>query len=157
MKLIGQDTIIEFSAYQITDFESSSSPYESHYYHSNVEVEKSSVKREIRANSYYLISTNQLKRRLLVEMLEPKGPDSYFNWNFYDEILQQKEWFSSYVFDPEASEMIKDPEILKALEVFVSKDSTNRNNSRAKLAFLYKQSSHYEGDRHMIYPVYRIE
>ena len=157
MKLIDQDTIIAFSAYQIIDFESSSTPYESHYYHSNVEVEKSSVKREIRANSYYLISTNQLKRRLLVEMLEPKGPDSYFNWNFYDEILQQKEWFSSYVFDPEASEMVKDPEILKALEDFVSKDSSKRDNPRAKLGFLYTQSSHYESDRHMIYPVYRIE
>jgi len=38
----------------------------------------------------YKISTNQLGVKYLLETLEPEAVDSYFNWNFFDTILQQK-------------------------------------------------------------------
>lgn len=37
-----------------------------------------------------LINTQQKARRYLVETLEPEAQDSFFNWNFFDSILQQK-------------------------------------------------------------------
>ena len=86
------------------------------------------------------------------------APQIFFSFCFYDdEILQQKEWFSSYVFDPEASQLLKNEEMAAQLKAYVNADTSSRDNARSKLAFLYEQSTHYERNRHMIYPVFRIE
>ena len=42
-----------------------------------------------------------------METLEPTATDSFFNWNFFDGILQQKEGFSPYVFQDIATELLK--------------------------------------------------
>ena len=53
----------------------------------------------------------------MVETLEPESEDSYFNWNFFDTILQQKEGYSSYVFEDLAKEFLdKNPKIKAELE-----------------------------------------
>ena len=88
-------------------------------------------------------------------MLEPKGPDSYFNWNFYDEILQQKEWFSSYVFEETAYEILQEnPELRKEFDEKRLSDTPFTNNAFAQLYWIYKHSSYYES-AHLRYPVYR--
>lgn len=157
MTLLPEDTTLMVTSYKISDYKTSPQPYESHYYHYDVSMEVSTEDVKLLKNSYYIIPAQQRAKRLLVEMLEPQAPDAYFNWNFYDEILQQKEWFSSYVFDPEASQLVKNEVIAAKLNVYVDADTASRDNARSKLAFLYEQSTHYERNRHMIYPVFRIE
>ncbi len=56
----------------------------------------------------YLIPTDQPGIRYLLEVLEPAAVDSFFNWNFFDPILQQKEGFSPYVFEDLASELLNE-------------------------------------------------
>jgi hypothetical protein len=34
-----------------------------------------------------------------LETLEPEAVDSFFNWNFFDTMLQQKEGYSDYIFE----------------------------------------------------------
>jgi len=157
MLRLNEDTSFTVSCYRIADYKTSAGPFESHYYHYDVKLEPFENVVHCLKNSYYLVSMDQPKKRLIIEMLEPQGPDSYFNWNFYDEILQQKEGFSSYVFDREASELLKDEKLSNALAAYVASDPEKRNNKRAKLNFIYANSSHYERNRHLIYPVYRIE
>ena len=53
------------------------------------------------------IPTKQKGIRYLIETLEAEATDSFFNWNFFDTILQQKEGFSSYVFEDIAAEYLK--------------------------------------------------
>lgn len=154
---IVEDTSMTVSSYRIEGYQTSTRPYESHYYHYDVQLEKYRQEVHLLKNSYYLISTGQAKKRLIIEMLEPQGPDSYFNWNFYDEILQQKEGFSSYVFDREANNLLNDKKLASEFESFLASDSSANDNARAKLNFIYKKSSHYERNRHLIYPVFRIE
>ena len=36
----------------------------------------------------------------------PGAPDSWFAWNFLDAILNQKEYFSAYVFEDLADQML---------------------------------------------------
>jgi hypothetical protein len=55
----------------------------------------------------YIIPTDQRAKRYIVETLEPQATDSYFNWNFFDGILNRKEGFSDYVFEDEAAELLK--------------------------------------------------
>lgn len=156
MMLIERDTLVEVQAYEIEEFDTPPRPFEGHYVYSNTTVTEQFWSKSIAANQYYLISTQQNKRRFLVELLEPTAPDSYFNWNFYDEILQQKEWFSSYVFDQKAEELLKDSAIRRAFEQQRAEDPHFADNAFSQLYYLYRNSAHYERERHMIYPVFRI-
>ena len=157
MQLIDNDSTFDLVAYEITDFNTATNPYEGHYAHDQCEVEKQFWNKKLLASTYYLIDVNQAKKRFIIETLEPEAPDSYFNWNFFDEILQQKEWFSSYVFDAKAEEILKDPKIKKVYDEMMAKDPTFSESTMNQLYFLYRNSEHYERERHMIYPVYRIE
>ena len=65
----------------------------------------------------YIIFVDQAMNRYIVETLEPQGPDSFFAWNFFDGILMQKEYFSSYVFEDLAAEYLRQhPDLKEQLE-----------------------------------------
>lgn len=154
---LDRDTQMTVSQYRILDFETVETPYEGHYLHSSTSVVAEPIVRNFLKGSYVLASTDQRMKRFLIETLEPSAPDAYFNWNFYDEILQQKEWFSSYVFEAEAAAMLKDPDHRKAFEQFLLEHPEHAENAFTQLYFLYKRSPHFEADRFMIYPVFRID
>ena len=149
------DTIINVESYKIGAFETKKSPYEGHYAHYNTNVNTTHKNVTFRKGDY-LISTNQKAIRYLLETLEPSAPDSFFNWNFFDTILQQKEGFSPYVWEDKAEELLKNnPKIQMEYNVKISYDEDFANNWYAQLDWLHKQSKHYES-AHLQYPVYRI-
>lgn len=91
-----------------------------------------------------------------METLEPQAPDSFFNWNFFDTILQQKEGFSPYVWEYKIVEILKtNPRLQIAFNVKKSYDKDFANNWYAQLDWLHKQTDYFE-KAHMQYPVYRI-
>jgi hypothetical protein len=88
--------------------------------------------------------------------LEPQGPDSYFAWNFFDGIPQQKEYFSSYVFEDKAAELLKkDDSLRKKLEEKRKTDAAFAASAEDQLMFVYRNSSYYELT-HNRYPVARL-
>ena len=102
------------------------------------------------------MATDQKARRFLMEVLVPSAPDSYFNWNFFDTRLQQKEWYSTYVFEGKAAELLKQNQALKSeFEEKLKSDTTFANNPRARMYFLYQHSEYYE-PQHKTLPVYAI-
>ncbi len=142
--------------YRIGNFKTTEKAYEGHYLHSELEVTT-----ETRNWRYYkgdyVIYLNQASNRYIMEMLEPQGPDSFFSWNFFDGILMQKEYFSSYVFEDLAAEMLRKDKSLKAdLEARKKDDPKFANSAYEQLMFIYKRSPHYE-PTHMLYPVARVE
>ncbi|MEL7004878.1 MAG: hypothetical protein AAFN93_19380, partial [Bacteroidota bacterium] len=153
---IKSDSTIEVEAYRITDFNTASNPYEGHYLHNQVEVERYMKTITLRAGDF-LIDTQQLAVRYLIETLEPEAPDSFFAWNFFDTILQRKEGFSPYVFEEIAFELLSKDSKLKAnFEKRKTEDTDFASNWYAQLDFIYKRSPHYE-KAHMEYPIYRIK
>ena len=150
------DTIINVEVYKIGAYETRKSPYEGHYAHYNTNVNSSNEKIAFRKGDY-LITTNQKAIRYLLETLEPTAPDSFFNWNFFDTILQQKEGFSPYVWEDKAEELLKGNKKLQMeFNVKISYDDDFANNWYAQLDWLHKQSKHYE-KAHLQYPVYRLK
>jgi hypothetical protein len=92
----------------------------------------------------------------LVETLEPDAPDAFFAWNFFDAILQQKEYFSDYVFEDDAAQLLKaNPALQKALDEKRNTDTSFTQNGEAQLAFIY-QHSPYQEPEYLRYPVFRI-
>ena len=141
--------------YDIVHFETVNGPYEGHYLHYSVEVDKA-VQNITYRKGDYVIPTRNLNARFIIETLEPQAVDSYLAWNFFDAVLQQKEWFSSYVFEDEAAAVLaSNPELQKAFEEKKKTDPDFQANAFAQLYFIYKGSDHYEPS-HNQYPVTRM-
>ena len=155
MYQLEKDTLMDVEMYYIKSFKSQNSPFEGHYLHHSVEVEAKEMKRRYFAGDW-LIEMNQVANRYIVETLEPQAMDSFFNWNFFDAILGQKEYFSAYIFEDEAAKILKDnPELRKELDAEIAKDEKLKNDGMAQLNWIYKKSAYYE-DSHLLYPVGRV-
>ncbi|NGY38295.1 M14 family metallopeptidase [Flavobacterium sp. XN-5] len=150
-----KDTLIEVESYKIADFKTSGAAYEGHYIHRDTKI--SSIKENLAfAKGDYVVATEQKGIKYLLETLEPEGIDSFFNWNFFDTMLQQKEGYSDYVFEDTAAQILKDNPKLKAeLDQKKKEDPKFANSPQAQLDWVYKHSVYYE-KAHLQYPIYRV-
>lgn len=153
-KTLEKDSVITAEVYHIKDYQTSKTPFEGHYMHYQTSINRSIEKIDFKKGDI-IVSTDQKAFRYLIETLEPEAPDSFFNWNFFDTILQQKEGFSPYVWEDKAFELLAQNEELKANFEEKKKDSIFVNNWYAQLDWIHKQSYNYE-KAHMRYPVYRV-
>ena len=150
-----KDSLIEVKSYKISDYKTTSSAYEGHYSHRNTKV-ISNTEKIIFKKGDYIFSTNQKGVKYLLETLEPEAVDSFFNWNFFDTILQQKEGYSDYVFEDLAFQILKEyPQLKSELEQKIKDDSKFANNPEAQLDWIYKHSVYYE-KAHLQYPVFSL-
>jgi hypothetical protein len=148
-------TNLSVEGYEILTYETTKSAYEGHYLHSNIKV-KSHQKILPYRKGDFVVPVRNTKLRFIVETLEPHAVDSYFAWNFFDATLQQKEWFSAYVFEDEAAEMLKNDPALKAeFEQKRANEPEFAASDFAQLYFLYKRSPNYEPSVNL-YPITRL-
>lgn len=155
LSTIEKDTILTVESYKIDDYKTRPNAYEGHYAHYNTKV-KTTKEKVIFKQGDYIVNTNQNALRYLLETLEPTAADSFFNWNFFDTILQQKEGFSPYVWEDKALQLLKtNPKLQIKYNVKISYDKDFANNCYAQLDWLHKQSKYYE-KAHLQYPVYRL-
>ena len=154
-KELQSDSLITVESYKIVDFKTVKNPYEGHYLHFDTQVSSELKTKKFRKGDY-LVSTKQSGVKFLLETLEPEAVDSYFNWNFFDGILGQKEYFSDYVFEDTAAELLKTNKALKtAFELKKASDDKFAEDGEAQLDWVYKNSEYYEGSVNQ-YPIYRI-
>ncbi len=149
------DSIIEIESYHIENYKTSKNPYEGHYFHYNTSV-KSKKEKVSFLKGDYIFFTQQSGVKYLLETLEPEAVDSFFNWNFFDTILQQKEYFSAYVFEDLAKEILNNNPILnKEFEALKQENKNFNENPEQQLDWIYKHSNYYE-KAHLKYPIFRI-
>lgn len=155
MSSFQKDTLINAEVYRIANFKTRTTPYEGHYLHYNTEVTSVMENIEVKAGDV-VVETHQEAIRYILETLEPEAVDSFFNWNFFDAILQQKEGFSPYVFEDTATKILKNnPELKTEFEALKNENEAFRNNAYAQLDWIYKRSKLYE-KAHNRYPIFRI-
>ncbi|WP_299227659.1 M14 family metallopeptidase [uncultured Psychroserpens sp.] len=156
MHLIENDTMLTVENYKIDSYQTRQNPYEGHYQHYNTKVTSSINKVKFHKGDY-IVYTHQNAFRYLLETLEPQAPDSFFNWNFFDTILQQKEGFSPYVWEDKAKEILSsNPKLQTEFNTKKSTEKDFSDNWFAQLDWLHKQSTYYE-KAHLQYPVYRLK
>ena len=155
MKQLSKDTAIHVEVYYIDEYKTVKSPYESHYLHYGVKVSRDTQLIQYHKGDY-VVQVNQAANRYIVETLEPEGGDSFFAWNFFDGILQQKEWFSDYIFEEKADSLLKSNPALKAqLQTKQKSDTAFANDHWAQLYFIYSHSPYMEKTYNR-YPVTRL-
>ncbi len=155
LQQIEKDTTLMLEVYRIKNYTASTRPYEGHFRLNRVETEKGMEPIALRKGDY-VAYTNQQGNRFLVEMLEPEGPDSYFSWNYFDAILQQKEGYSNYRWEEVAAAWLKENPTLRAtLEAKKAAEPDFAKNSSRILQWVYQNSPYFEPG-YMRYPIYRL-
>ncbi len=153
--IVKEDTALMAEVYKIKDYKTRGYAYEGHYPHYNTMVSCSKKQVNLYAGDY-IIPTDQAGIRYIMETLEPAAVDSFFNWNFFDPILQQKENFSPYVFEDLALKILENnPELRESFQFKKDTDEAFSQNAYDQLHWIYKKSKYYETS-HLQYPVYRI-
>lgn len=153
--LVPEDYKATAEVYHISDFETFSAPFEGHYLHYNTHVTKSIEEIQIHKGDLR-VPTNQKGIRYIMETLEPSATDSFFNWNFFDAILQQKEGFSPYAWEDLAYQFLQEnPKLKETFDKKRKADSEFAKNSYRQLEWIHKNSPYYETP-HLRYPVVRL-
>ena len=155
MDKVVKDTVLTATIYKIKNYNTVKYPYEGHYKHYNTETESSTENVMVKKGDY-IVNTQQYGVRYILETLEPSASDSFFNWNYFDAILQQKEGFSPYVWEDLALEFLENnPEIKKEFEVKKKEDPKFSGNWYSQLDWIHKKSPNYEKS-HLRYPIIRV-
>ncbi|HEY6978602.1 MAG TPA: hypothetical protein VH396_20030 [Chitinophagaceae bacterium] len=155
VKRLVKDTVIKVQYYHIDDYKSITKPYEKH--HLNYDVRLTTKTDTIPfSKGDYVIYTDQHSDRYIVETLEPLGDDSFFRWNFFDAVLQQKEGYSSYRWEEVAAPYLQQhPDLKQQLEEKKKNDPGFAASAQAQLDYVYQHSPYYE-PAYLRYPVYRL-
>ncbi|MCP9750983.1 M14 family metallopeptidase [Ferruginibacter sp. HRS2-29] len=157
MSYVQQPATYEVSSYHIDSYKSMAFPYEKHHRNYNVKATVLPKKPVQFQPGDVIIRLDQPARRYLMEMLTPTGDDSFFAWNFFDAILQQKEGYSDYRWEDIAAQVLKNDSLLQQkLAEKKAADPAFAKDSEAILDFIYRNSPYYE-KAHLQYPVYWIE
>jgi len=123
--------------------------------HYNTEVTKTTTAFAFKTGDL-LIPTNQNGVRYLLETLEAEATDSFFSWNFFDTVLQQKEGYSAYVFEDKAAKfLIKNTKIKNQFNKKLKTDSVFAKSPGTQLDYIYKKTPHYE-TAHLRLPVFKL-
>ena len=149
------DGTIDAYKQKVKSFKSPNSPYENHFLHSEVEIELVKEKVKVKAGDY-LIPAVQTNMFFLQSVLFAQTEDSYFAWNFFDSYMDEKEYFSPYVFEDIAADLLKEnPDLKKELEEKRKYDVDFAKSQWAQLYFIYQRSPYFEPN-FCVLPVYFV-
>ncbi len=103
-----------------------------------------------------VIDMNQRAAKIVANILEPRGRDSYLYWGFFNSIFERKEYSESYVMEERARIMLaSDEELRNEFNFKIETDSSFAGDTYAILLWFYQKSPYWD-QRINLYPVGRI-
>ena len=155
-EVLNQEKTLPVYGQVVRSFDAISKPYEGHYLHNSKLIEKVEMRVKFRPGDV-LIPTNQNGSFFLHALLQPMTEDSYFTWNYFDSYLQEKEYFSNYVFvDKIKSILDSKPELRQAFEAKKQSDLEFAGSEWQQLYYLYQNSPYFEPS-YMLLPVFELK
>ena len=156
MHRLAKDTSLTVNAYYIENLAPSQGRSNGHFFH-----DQFSTRTENQVIKYYqgdyFIPTDQECNQFIVNQLEPLGMDSYFRWNFFDNCLENREWFSpNRVLETKMLKYMDDhSELRDMLDQAIKANPELAENRVAQMYFIYQNVWHNKWVNR--YPVTRIE
>jgi murein tripeptide amidase MpaA len=91
--------------------------------------------------------------RLATALLDPRGPDSFFQWGFFNRQLQRTEYIEPYVLRPLADHLLQQDKAMKAeFDRKVAADPDFARDVQAQMAWVYRHTPWYD-KAYGVYPV----
>ena len=145
------DTLHVFS---VKSYKSPVQPYEGHFKLAQIEVGESERAIDLKPGDI-LIPSQQDAALFIHASLQPRAEDSYLTWNFFDSYLQQKEYFSNYVFKDQIADILaKNQQLQEEYQLRKVTDEKFRNSEWDQLYFIYSRSPYFE-QTFMRLPIYQ--
>ena len=155
MRRVTQDSVIMANTFVVRDFKNGDRPYEGHYLHRDSKIDEIPANVRLKAGDV-LVPTRQEARFFICSVLDPRTEDSYFAWNFFDSYLQEKEYFSDYVFEDLAVEILDQSGELRSLfEAKKQRDPKFAASQWEQLYWIYQNSNYFEPS-FMRLPVFKV-
>ncbi len=153
-KTLSRTTEIEVESYLFTNVRWPDGPFEGRHMPS-FDLKLVNERREFPRGSL-IIPTSQHAARVVMSLLEPKAPDSFAHWGFFNAIFEEKEYGEHYVLEALAREMLeKEPALRKEFEQKLDEDPEFATSPSERLRFFYKRSPYWDPQMNL-YPVGRI-
>jgi hypothetical protein len=143
-------------AYRIQHFEKRPLPFEGRHLHDRLVLSTERVTAEV-AKGDWVLPLGGPHDRVVVELLEPLGIDSYFRWAFFDSVLDKKEGFSDYVFEDEAERLLaSEPGLGARFAAWKARHPEQLGDAQAVLGFIFGTSLRHAEPACRLYPVLRL-
>jgi murein tripeptide amidase MpaA len=112
-------------------------------------------RRSVAAGSLF-VPIAQAKARLVIALFEPRAPDSFAAWGFFNAHFEAKEYMEDYVAEEVAREMLAtSPEVAAEFNERLATDLEFAQDPNARLEFFYRR--HPSWDEWLdLYPVLRV-
>ncbi len=154
MERLRKAALLDVESYRFTDVRFQTRPFEGRHM-VTFGAAATRERREFPAGSI-VVRTSQRAGKVIANLLEPRGPDSFVAWGFFDPIFEQKEYAESYVMEDAGEKLLAaDPGVKKEYEEKVGSDSAFARNPGARLNWLYQHSPWRDAQQN-VYPVGRI-
>jgi hypothetical protein len=102
------------------------------------------------------VEMNQRLNRVIMNLLEPKAPDSFVQWGFFNSIFEQKEYGEAYKLELLADSLMKaDPELKRKFDEKVRTDTAFANSGYWKLNWFYMHSPYWDQNVNK-YPIAKV-
>ncbi len=129
-------------------------------YEGRMRVDPGKIVTERRTVTYpagsYRVGTDQPLGDLAVLLLEPRSPDSFFQWGYFLEILDRTEYAESYVIEPLARRMLEaDPALTREFREKLASDPKFAADPKARLDWFYRRSPYFDAT-YRLYPIARV-
>jgi hypothetical protein len=144
MERIAEPTEVTSDQYVVTDYQLGKAPYEG-----RVRIEEVEVADAPRTTVYPVgsvrIPTDQPLGELVVILLDPRSPDSFFQWGFMHSVLSRTEYIEGYVLEPLMQKMLEeDASLQQRFDEKINNDTTFANNPREIYRWFYAQTPYFD-------------
>ncbi len=90
-------------------------------------------------------------------LCEPASPDSFFQWGFFNAVLQQTEYIEAYVIEPMAERMMaEDPKLAEDFQKKLASDEAFRDSPQQRRRWFYMRTP-FVDERWKLFPIAREE
>ena len=112
--------------------------------------------RDLAAGALY-VPVAQPAAQVVVALLDPRGPDSFSAWGFFNATLETKEYMEAYVAEGVAREQLSDDSALaRAFARRLAEDPAFAASPEARLAFFSQRHPSFD-ERLRLYPVLAVD
>ena len=158
MEILKQPKEVTVEMYRIQEYQFRNDNGELQPFEGHIQVTgttKTEIHKQVFAAGSVYISTDQPLGDLAILLLEPKGPDSYFSWGFFNQIFQRTEYIEAYVMEPTIRKMLEESKVLqKEFEEKKAQDSVFAKSPDAIYTWFYSKTKYYD-DRYLLFPAGR--
>ncbi len=99
------------------------------------------------------VPTDQRLGTLAMNLLEPRSPDSFLQWGFFNSMMTIGEEPEIYVMEPMARAMLaQDPKLAAAFKAKLKSDKAFANDPHARLMWFFEHTPYIDKNRYL-YPV----